>query len=166
MTRYYQIQLPVNGQLTWLAGTATQLVFVGTPGNEQDMSNNLIPTVSFMTKKTPFFVAAAQKISRYLTGQSEIFDVPVLFLSGTPLQQRVWQALTTVPYGTQLTYSDLAQQVGYPKAVRAVATAVAKNPLLFVVPCHRVVRKDGSAGQYRGGVDLKRHLLTMEQQNR
>lgn len=54
MTRYYQIQLPVNGQLTWLAGTATQLVFVGTPGNEQDMSNNLIPTVSFMTKKHHF----------------------------------------------------------------------------------------------------------------
>lgn len=82
---------------------------------------------------------------------------------GSLLQQKVWQALGRIPQGQTFSYSDLAIQVGFPKAVRAVATAVGKNPVSFLVPCHRVVPKNGSSvGQYLWGQDLKKRLLDFE----
>ncbi|MFP4157224.1 MAG: methylated-DNA--[protein]-cysteine S-methyltransferase [Opitutales bacterium] len=85
-----------------------------------------------------------------------------LELSGTPFQRRVWQALRELPRGQTTCYGELARQVGRPGAARAVGAAVGANPIAYVVPCHRVVRKDGRLGGFRWGVALKRCLLQAE----
>ena len=93
------------------------------------------------------------------TGTSFPFTIDLI---GTDFQKQVWQELLKVPYGTTTTYSTLAENIGRPTAVRAVANAVGRNPLLIVVPCHRVLGKDGSLTGFRGGLPLKRRLLTIE----
>ncbi len=88
----------------------------------------------------------------------------VLDLHGTPFQQKVWRAMQRIPKGTTATYSELARRAGVPLAVRAVASACARNPVCLFVPCHRIVRLDGGLGGYggAGGVEKKRHLLELE----
>jgi AraC family transcriptional regulator of adaptative response/methylated-DNA-[protein]-cysteine methyltransferase len=88
-------------------------------------------------------------------------DVP-LDLAGTAFQQRVWKALREIPAGEQRSYRDVAESIGRPRAVRAVARACATNRLAVVVPCHRVVREDGSLAGYKWGVNRKRRLLEDE----
>lgn len=87
-----------------------------------------------------------------------------LDIQGTAFQQRVWQALQKIPAGQTLSYSELARQLGQPTATRAVASAVAANPIAVAVPCHRVLRNDGSISGYRWGVERKRALLLREAQ--
>lgn len=88
-------------------------------------------------------------------------DLP-LDIRGTVFQQRVWKALQQIPAGTKATYAEIAEQIGAPKSARAVAQACAANPLAIAIPCHRVVRNDGSLSGYRWGVDRKRTLLERE----
>jgi len=85
-------------------------------------------------------------------------------LKGTPFQKKVWQELLRIPKGKTITYQNLAHKVGMPKAVRAVANAVGANPLIIKIPCHRVVRSDGTLGGYsgKGGINTKRALLIKE----
>jgi AraC family transcriptional regulator, regulatory protein of adaptative response / methylated-DNA-[protein]-cysteine methyltransferase len=89
------------------------------------------------------------------------FDLP-LDIRGTVFQQRVWQALLQIPPGSTATYTDIANQIGTPGAVRAVAQACAANALAVVIPCHRVIKTDGSLSGYRWGVERKRALLERE----
>lgn len=100
-------------------------------------------------------------IVRYLEDARVHPDVPV-DLHGTDFQQRVWQALQEIPLGETRTYEDVAEALGQPTATRAVASACARNRVALVVPCHRVVRKDGGLGGYRWGVSRKQHLLRQE----
>ena len=102
-----------------------------------------------------------QKLNGYLSGETQVLDV-VVVEQGTAFQLNVWAALRQIPFGETWTYSYLAQHIGRPKAVRAVASAVAQNPCLVFTPCHRVVRKDGAIGGYAGGVGRKRALLRLE----
>lgn len=85
-----------------------------------------------------------------------------LDVQGTVFQQRVWQALQQIPPGSTISYSQLAQRIGSPKAARAVAQACAANPLAVAIPCHRVLRNDGSLSGYRWGIERKRALLLRE----
>lgn len=85
-----------------------------------------------------------------------------LDMVGTPFQVLVWHALMEIPYGTLVTYAEVAQRIDRPRAVRAVASAIAQNPLPIVVPCHRVVGSNGSLTGYRGGLHLKSRLLALE----
>ena len=89
------------------------------------------------------------------------FDLP-LDVRGTAFQHRVWQALRDIPAGTTATYSEIAKRIGMPKAMRAVAAACAANKLAVAIPCHRVVRNDGSLSGYRWGVERKRALIARE----
>jgi O-6-methylguanine DNA methyltransferase len=88
-------------------------------------------------------------------------DLP-LDVRGTAFQQRVWQALSEIPSGSTVSYTEIAKRVGAPKAVRAVAQACASNPVAVAIPCHRVVRNDGALSGYRWGVKRKRALLDRE----
>lgn len=97
----------------------------------------------------------------YLSGSSAQPELK-LHLQGTPFQEAVWQALCNIPYGQTCSYSDIAESIGKPKAVRAVGTAIGANPLLIVVPCHRVIGKNGALTGYRGGMDMKTKLLELE----
>ncbi len=86
--------------------------------------------------------------------------------TGTPFQQKVWAELCNIPYGQTRTYEDIAKKIGKPTAIRAVAHAIGKNSLPVVVPCHRVIRKDGSLGGYRWGIAKKKKLLALEAKQR
>jgi len=83
-------------------------------------------------------------------------------LTGTPFQLEVWDALQTIPYGTTCTYSDIAEMIGRPRAVRAVGGAIGRNPVLIAVPCHRVIGKNGKLTGFSSGLHLKRKLLDIE----
>ena len=85
-----------------------------------------------------------------------------LDVQGTAFQERVWQALREVPAGSRVSYTDLAERIGAPKAVRAVAMACAANHIAVAIPCHRVVRRDGDISGYRWGVERKQQLLKRE----
>lgn len=105
--------------------------------------------------------AWAKAIVNYLDGQQPCLDLP-LDLRATAFQRRVWQELCAIPYGSTRSYRDIARALGRPSAVRAVARACATNPVSLVIPCHRVVRTDGSLGGYRWGLQRKQTLLAQE----
>ncbi len=87
---------------------------------------------------------------------------PVLQPIGTDFQQSVWQALQRIPKGETTTYAKIAEEIGKPKAVRAVGTAIGANPIAFLIPCHRVLRTDGGLGGFRWGLECKRKMLDWE----
>ncbi len=99
----------------------------------------------------------------YFHGQ--LLNLPVE-VGGTSFQRRVWAAIRTIPYGETKTYNEIAELIGKPTAYRAVANACGANPVPLIVPCHRVVRKDGGLGGYGMGIDRKKYLLEMEKRNR
>ncbi len=101
------------------------------------------------------------ELTQYFDGQRADFTIP-LELRGTPFQQSVWRALCEIPYGHTRAYSDIAKQIQKPRAIRAVGAAIGANPIWIVVPCHRVIGKNGALTGYRGGLDLKRRLLEIE----
>ncbi len=103
-----------------------------------------------------------ESVLRHLRGELKRLELPTDILA-TAFERRVWQELQAIPYGSTRSYAEVAQAIGRPKAVRAVARACATNPVALVVPCHRVVRKDGSLGGYRWGLERKRALLAAEQ---
>lgn len=106
--------------------------------------------------------SVAKKIDRYYRGDIVNFDEP-LDLDGSPeFFRQVWTELRKVPRGETISYSELARRAGRPKAVRAVGTAMARNPVPVIVPCHRVIRSDGTLGGFGGGLDLKRRMLELE----
>lgn len=109
-----------------------------------------------------FFASACTAIDAYLHSGA-VLHLPYEIVGGTPLQRAVWLALAKIPYGQTASYSELAEKVGFPRAVRAVASACGANPLPLIIPCHRVVAKDGTlAGFSLGGVDVKERLLALE----
>lgn len=107
---------------------------------------------------------AAAQLLAYFDGTRKDFDFPVS-ATGTPFQRAVWDALRQIPYGETRTYSQIAAMIGKPKAVRAVGMACNRNPLWIVIPCHRVIGKNGALTGFEGGLDTKKALLELEQRN-
>jgi AraC family transcriptional regulator, regulatory protein of adaptative response / methylated-DNA-[protein]-cysteine methyltransferase len=101
------------------------------------------------------------KVIRFVDKPAVGLDL-TLDLRGTPFQRRVWEALRAIPIGTTVTYAELAQSIGAPNSVRAVASACASNPIALAVPCHRVVGSDGDLTGYRWGIERKRELIKKE----
>lgn len=107
------------------------------------------------------FVEVREQLEEYFAGRRRSFDLPLAPL-GTRFQLEVWDALRAIPYGATTTYAAIARAIGRPRAVRAVGAANGKNPLSIVVPCHRVIGKDGTLTGYAGGLPSKRRLLELE----
>ncbi|MBO1004554.1 methylated-DNA--[protein]-cysteine S-methyltransferase [Pseudogracilibacillus auburnensis] len=103
----------------------------------------------------------ADELEQYMDGERKNFQLPIV-LQGTPFQEAVWATLQQIPFGETKSYSDVADSIGKPKAVRAVGTAIGANPLPIVVPCHRVIGKSGKLTGYRGGIAMKKKLLDLE----
>lgn len=103
------------------------------------------------------------KIKKYVAGELRRFDI-AMELKGSEFRRKVWQELMQIPYGDRISYGALAVRIGHPTAVRAVASAVANNPISILIPCHRIVCSDGSIGRYAGGAYLKKRLLDLESQ--
>lgn len=105
---------------------------------------------------------AARQLAEYARGERRGFELPVALSDQPPFRRRVLEELAGVPYGETVTYGRLAGRCGRPRAARAVGNALGRNPLPVVLPCHRVVRSDGTAGGYGGGRERKRRLLRLE----
>lgn len=103
-----------------------------------------------------------EELLLYINGEKESFQA-TLDLIGTPFQLQVWQALQQIPYGQTCAYIDIANRINNPRAVRAVGLAIGANPVAVIVPCHRVIGKNGRLVGYRGGLDMKKKLLQIEQ---
>jgi methylated-DNA-[protein]-cysteine S-methyltransferase len=111
------------------------------------------------------FVHAIRQISEYFAGARKTFNL-TLVPAGTPFQQAVWRELLSIPYGTTISYRDLARAIGRPSAIRAVGAANGRNPLAIVIPCHRVIGSNGHLTGYGGGLYIKQTLLALERNNR
>ncbi len=109
----------------------------------------------------PILKLTVLQLQEYFSGERREFSIP-LAAKGTEFQNKVWKALTTIPYGETWCYKDLAIAVGNPKASQAVGGANGKNPISIIVPCHRVIGQNGSLTGYAGGVDIKEKLLALE----
>lgn len=106
-------------------------------------------------------VSVCRQLQAYFQGDLTQFDAPVL-PQGTAFQKRVWNALMEIPFGSTVSYGDLAAELGNPGAVRAVASAIAQNPIWILIPCHRVLGSDGALRGYAGGLHRKKWLLDHE----
>ncbi len=113
------------------------------------------------TRVTGGFDAATEQLTEYFAGERTEFSVP-LALHGTDFQLRVWKLLQRIPFGSTRSYAELADELGNPAAVRAVAAANGRNPVSIIVPCHRVIGSDGTLVGYAGGLERKRFLLELE----
>ena len=136
------------------------LVNVGLPG--QNIEPPRPATVG--TQDTGEHLGAiTQQLDEYFRGRRTTFDMNIDLSETTDFRRAVLEHLVTIPYGETCTYTQVAEAVGRPRAVRAVRSACATNPVPIVIPCHRVLRSDGSLGGYAGGLDMKRTLLELEQ---
>ena len=111
--------------------------------------------------RAPVLYETARQLDEYFAGRRKEFDLP-LAPNGTVFQQNVWQALQKIPYGTTVSYKDIAVAIGNPQACRAVGMANHNNPIGIIVPCHRVIGANGKLTGYAGGLDKKQLLLDLE----
>ncbi len=109
----------------------------------------------------PVLKQTAQELTESFAGKRESFSIPIRFI-GTDFQRKIWEQIAVIPYGETITYTELAKRAGAPEAVRAVGTTTGRNPISIIVPCHRVMGKDGGLCGFAGGLDRKRHLLKIE----
>ena len=110
---------------------------------------------------TPLLKKTITQLNEYFQGHRKQFDIPIT-PNGTPFQQKVWAALLAIPYGKTLSYAELAHRIDNHKAYRAVGQANNKNPIAIIIPCHRVIGKNGSLTGYASGIDIKNKLLKLE----
>jgi len=111
--------------------------------------------------KLPLFEETAKQLNAYFAGKLTTFDLPIR-LEGSPFQLRVWKELLKIPYGTTISYRQLAERVGDVKSIRAVGRANGQNPIPIIVPCHRVIGSNGKLIGYGGGIERKLFLLNLE----
>ena len=124
----------------------------------QEEPQNLVSEIP----PTALLKETCTQLTEYFAGERTSFNLPIKFTTGTPFQHSVWNALRDIPYGETRSYEDIAAAVGNPKAVRAIGQANHNNPILLLVPCHRVINKNGSLGGFGCGVEIKKQLLQLE----
>lgn len=158
MKFYYRYQSPV-GVLRIVAdeNAITEIHL------EKDGVNELKRKLSTdeVEEKTPLITETVTQLEEYFAGTRKRFNLP-LAPEGTDFQKRDWAALQDIPYGETRTYKDIAEAIGCPKGFRAVGLANNRNPIIIVIPCHRVIGADGKLVGYGGGLDAKEHLLKLE----
>ena len=143
-----------------------RLLLVGNPDGLQalqfqDGAHPLDIQPTWTQSRKPFR-AVLEQLEEYFDGSRTRFQI-TLNLQGTPFQRHVWKALQRIPYGRTVSYGEIAQQVGSPKASRAVGAANGQNPVSIIVPCHRVIGSNGKLVGYGGGLPIKTALLALEQ---
>lgn len=109
----------------------------------------------------PILEQAKKELNLFFSGELKVFKTP-LTPKGTPFQEQVWQALLAIPYGKTVSYADIAKSIGKELAVRAVGTAIGRNPISVIIPCHRVIGKNGTLTGYADGLERKKCLLDLE----
>lgn len=128
-------------------GCLSELSFSGESPDEVILDQVLLSTI--------------HQLEEYFTGKRKTFDMPIA-LGGSDFQRRVWMEVARIPFGHTTTYLKITQKLGNPAAIRAVGAAIGANPILVILPCHRVLGSNGSLTGYAGGLDRKKALLEME----
>jgi AraC family transcriptional regulator of adaptative response/methylated-DNA-[protein]-cysteine methyltransferase len=118
-------------------------------------------SASIVQGKNPPIVSIEKELELYFAGKLKKFETPIKIM-GTPFRQDVWRSLQAIGYGETISYKQLAEAIGNPKACRAVANANGANQLAIIIPCHRVINSDGKLGGYGGGINRKQLLLDLE----
>ncbi|MDM5326532.1 methylated-DNA--[protein]-cysteine S-methyltransferase [Neobacillus sp. CF12] len=163
----YWTQLVYDNWKLYMAATSKGLCYVGSqdkPFEEMEVWVNKhypgCPLVQDDNNMQPYVA----EFKEFFQGVRNSFTIPQELI-GTDFQTEVWNALCKIPYGETWTYSDIANAIQRPSAVRAVGTAIGANPVLLTVPCHRVIGKNGKLTGFRGGLDMKEQLLKIEKEN-
>ena len=138
-----------------LASNGAALTHLGIVRDDDEDGEHVPPEAD------PILATAQEQLDAYFDMRLRQFDLP-LEPRGTEFQRRVWDSLRTIPYGDTMSYAELARRIDHPKAVRAVGAANGRNPLMIIVPCHRVIGADGSLTGFGGGIERKRWLLDHE----
>ncbi|WP_160720765.1 methylated-DNA--[protein]-cysteine S-methyltransferase [Bacillus sp. USDA818B3_A] len=150
----------------YIAATSKGLCFVGSQNGPFDeltaWAEKHLPG-SPLIEDQEKLIAYEKELTEYLDGKRKSFTIPFDY-NGTVFQLAVWKALCEIPFGETRSYSEIANAINKPAAVRAVGAAIGKNPVLITVPCHRVVGKNGALTGYRGGLEMKTRLLELERQ--
>lgn len=136
----------------------TEISFIGSKTNlriKDKINDNIIENENEIIKQ------CKEQLEKYFEGKLREFKINYK-VEGTEFQEKVWKELLNVKYGTIISYKELAQRIGKPKAVRAVANAVGKNKIGIIIPCHRIIGSNGALTGYAGGLENKRYLLRLE----
>jgi len=158
-----ELESPIG--LLKLAATRAGIVRVAFPRESGDGFHGWIQRVFPQAERvggSPILDEARRELSAYFAGRQQLFKV-ALDLRGTPFQCSVWRAVLEIPFGETRSYAETARTVGRPRAYRAVGAANGANPVPIIVPCHRVIGSGGKLGGFRGGLEVKRRLLALEQ---
>jgi len=128
----------------------------------QDFRVNRIKKNLNLIKGLIYHKNIIKNVNNYLNGRELLLKFPIVFLEGTSFQISVWKQLQKIPFGIKSNYSEIAQKIHRASAVRAVGSAIGKNPIMIYVPCHRVIKKSGNLGDYAWGMVKKKKLLHIE----
>lgn len=152
--------------ITYTAYMQTSAGILQIKTNEEFVTNtSFVDVLGEDSYNKPRILSEAQKqLEEYFSGRRKVFDL-ALFFQGTSFQENIWRTLLKIPYGKTVSYAEEAGLAGCERAVRAVANANGKNPIAIIIPCHRIIRSDGSIGGYSGGVWHKEKLLLHEKNN-
>lgn len=149
---------------SYIAASSKGLCYVGTPNNPLEELKTWVKSrysSSELIEDHLELQPYKKELVEYLKGKRDSFSFAIE-VKGTFFQQEIWKALNQIPYGETCTYSQIAELIQKPTAVRAVGAAIGSNPVLICIPCHRVIGKNGKLVGYRGGLEMKNHLLQLE----
>ena len=157
MTYHYKLMPSPVGELTLVArdGKLSAILW------EVERANRVRLGELIEANDSPVLRETERQLKEYFAGTRNQFELELDF-TGTDFQKQVWQALLTIPFGETRSYSQIAEQIGNPNAVRAVGAANGRNPISIIAPCHRVVGASGGLTGFAGGLEAKQYLLTLE----
>lgn len=167
--KYYYEYETVIGKLCLVEEqqAITGLYLLSSPLNTEHRGKNspgIATATSGECRETPIIKKAYEQLSEYFAGARKEFELP-LAPQGTEFQKKVWAELQEIPYGETRSYGEIAAAIGNPKACRAIGGANHNNPIMIMIPCHRVIGANGSMTGYGGGLPIKEYLLELEQKN-
>jgi len=154
-----------NTDIGWLGilGSAKGLLGITLPQRSAHEARQLLDDdINEATRSPHLFEGLMERLRVYFSGHKALFPDTLDLSRATPFQREVWEVTRLIPYGETRSYTWVAEQIGKPKAKRAVGQALSRNPLPIIIPCHRVVNSDGKLGGYSEGLEMKRHLLHLE----
>ncbi|MFI5211901.1 MAG: methylated-DNA--[protein]-cysteine S-methyltransferase [Ignavibacteria bacterium] len=162
MIYYTKFKVPQLGRSFIIAGNSKGICYVALHGNEKKFLKELKDYLGDEATKSAIKLSGAVKqLLEYFSGKRKVFNLRV-FLNGRTFRTKALVQLSKIKYGKTISYSELARRAGNKKAIRAAASACANNPIPIIIPCQRVIAKDGSLGGFGGGLNMKRKMLTME----
>ncbi|MEA0566157.1 methylated-DNA--[protein]-cysteine S-methyltransferase [Lysinibacillus irui] len=160
---YFDTVTYAQGEM-YIVASDIGIVYIGTPNASfeevEEWAKKRFKGYNFEENREKLQPYKEQLIAFFNKELTE-FDLPI-HVKGTPFQLAVWDALKELPYGTTTSYGNIAQRIGNPKAVRAVGSAIGANPILAIIPCHRVIGKNGQLTGFRSGLEMKKFLLDLE----